>query len=231
MKRALLAAAPMLLALAAPALAAEQSFMITGFDALSVSVPHKVIVTTGKAQSVRAVGDRAVIDRLEIDVSDQTLRIREKKTDSWFSWKDHDPLTIYVTTHALKGVRLAGSGDVAVDRMKGQDVKLSLAGSGDLNVGVVTADRMDVSLAGSGDMAMTGTCGNATVSIAGSGNVEAPGLKCQSLTGKIAGSGNITTDVVKAAKLSIAGSGDIKITGNPQCEVKTVGSGRVSCGA
>jgi len=80
-------------------------------------------------------------------------------------------------------------------------------------------------------MAMTGTCGAAEISIAGSGNIDAPGLKCQSLTGKIAGSGDITTEVVKHAKLSIAGSGDIKILGKPQCEVKTLGSGKVSCGA
>jgi hypothetical protein len=230
MKRALLVALP-LFALAAPALAAEQKFTVTGFEGISVSVPHKVIVTTGKAPSVRAVGDQKSIDRLEVEVTSGTLRIREKKSDTWFSWKDGEVLTIYVTTHTLDSARLAGSGDVAVDRMKGQDVKLSLAGSGDLNVGVVTADRMDVSLAGSGDMAMTGTCGAATISIAGSGNIDAPGLKCQSLTGKIAGSGDITADVAKHAKLSIAGSGDIKILGKPQCEVRTLGSGKVSCGA
>jgi uncharacterized protein YaiE (UPF0345 family) len=229
MKRAILAVAP-LLALSSPALAAEQKFTVTGFESISVSVPHKVIVATGKAPGVRAVGDQKSIDRLEVDVASGTLRIREKKSDTWFSWKDGEVLTIYVTTHTLNNARLAGSGDVAVDRMKGQDVKLSLAGSGDLNVGVVTADRIDVSLAGSGDMAMTGTCGAATISIAGSGNIDAPGLKCQSLTGKIAGSGDITTEVVKHAKLSIAGSGDIKILGKPQCEVKTLGSGKVSCG-
>jgi len=230
MKRALLVAAP-LLALAAPAFAAEQKFTVTGFEGLSVAVPHKVIVATGKAPSVRAVGDQRSIDRLEVEVASGTLRIRQKKTDTWFSWKDGEMLTIYVTTHTLSSARLAGSGDVAVDRMKGQEVKLSLAGSGDLNVGVVTADNLDVSLAGSGDMAMTGTCGAATISIAGSGDIDAPGLKCQSLTGKIAGSGDITAEAVKTAKLSIAGSGDIKILGKPQCEVKTLGSGKVSCGS
>ncbi len=230
MKRALIATLP-LLALAAAASAAEQRFTVTGFEGISVSVPHKVIVATGKAPSVRAVGDQKSIDRLDIDVSSGTLRIREKKSDTWFSWKEGEMLTIYVNTHTLKDARLAGSGDIAVDRMKGQDVKLSLAGSGDLNVGVITADRMDISLAGSGDMSMTGTCGAATISIAGSGDVEAPGLKCQSLTGKIAGSGDITAEVVKNAKLNIAGSGDIKILGKPQCDVRTLGSGKVSCGA
>jgi len=229
MKRVLLAALP-LFALATPAFAAEQKFMVTEFEGISVSVPHKVIVATGKAPGVRASGDRKSLDRLEVEVTSGTLRIREKKSDTWFSWKDGEMLTIYVTTHTLSSARLDGSGDIAVDRMKGQEVKLSLAGSGDLNVGVVTADNLDVSLAGSGDMAMTGTCGAASFSIAGSGDIEAPGLKCQSLTGKIAGSGDIVTEVVKAAKLSIAGSGDIRILGKPQCEVKTLGSGKVSCG-
>ena len=106
MKRALLVALPVL-ALATPTFAAEQKYTVTGFEGISVSVPHKVIVATGKAPSVRAVGDQKSIDRLEVEIASGTLRIREKKTDTWFSWKDGEVLTIYVTTHTLGNARLA----------------------------------------------------------------------------------------------------------------------------
>lgn len=232
MQHMVLVALPLLAAplLAGPAQAAEQRFMVTGFEAIASAGPHKVIVTTGKSPSARAVGARDDVERLQIEVDNNTLRIDRKRDGDWLSWKDSKPVTIYVTATQLHSAKLAGSGDMAIDRMKGDAVKLNLAGSGDLNVGIIKADALDVSVTGSGDLAMTGTCNTAGISIAGSGNVEAAGLTCQSLTGKIAGSGNIKADVAKTADLKVMGSGDITITGKAKCDVKTVGSGHVSCG-
>ena len=217
-------------AIAAPAHAAEKSFMVTDFSGVSSAGAHKIVVTTGKSPSVRAVGDREDIDRLKIEVNDGTLRIGHKGSGGWLNWRKAEPATIYVTTHKLSTAKLAGAGDMVVDRMSGDAVKLSLAGAGDLSVGVVKSESLDVSVAGSGDIAMTGTCDAATVSIAGSGNVEAVGLKCQTISAKVAGSGNIKADVAKTATLRIAGSGDIEIHGNAKCDVRTTGSGRVRCG-
>jgi hypothetical protein len=226
----MLVAAAVPLAAALPASAAEQHFMVTDFDAIAASGQHAIVVTTGKPPSVRAVGDRKDIDRLDIDVSGRTLRIDTKRSGDWLSWKHRGPVTIYVTTHAVRSARLAGSGDMAIDRMKGEDVKLGVAGSGDMNVGVIDARVVDVSVAGSGDLAMTGKCENASVSVAGSGNINAPGLKCQTLNGKVAGSGNIVIEASKTATVKVAGSGNVSVRGSAKCEVKTMGSGRVECG-
>lgn len=231
MSRTVLIVSLPLLALAAPALAAEQTFMVTGFEGIAAAGPHKVIVTTGKAPSVRAVGARQDLDRLKIEVKDQTLRIGQMKSGSWLSWSgDGEPVTLYVTTRQLRSAKLAGSGDVAIDRMDGRSVKLNISGAGDLNVGVVKADELDIAIAGSGDIAMTGTCDKASISIAGSGNVEATGLKCKSLTGKVAGSGNMIAEVSATADLRVMGSGDITINGTARCTTKTMGSGSVRCG-
>jgi hypothetical protein len=226
----ILVAAAVPLAAALPANAAEQRFMVTDFDAIAASGAHKIVVTTGKSPSVRAVGDREDIDRLDVDVAGRTLRIGTKRSGEWLSWKHGGPVTIYVTTHDVRSARLAGSGDMAIDRMKGGEVKLGVAGSGDMNVGVIDARALDVSVAGSGDLAMTGKCENASVSVAGSGNVDAPGLKCQTLSGKVAGSGNIVIEASKTATVNVAGSGNVTVRGGAKCEVKTMGSGRVECG-
>lgn len=228
--KTVLAATVAVLAMTTPAAAAEQSFMVTGFDSVSIAGPHKVIITKGKGQSVRAVGERADLDRLDIRVENNALKIGEKKEGSWLSWNDGKAVTIYVTAQNLHEARLAGSGNVAIDRMKGDDVTIKLAGSGDLSVGDVTAGKLTVAIAGSGDLALAGACTDASVSIAGSGNVVAPGLKCQTFIGKVSGSGDIAADVARAATLTVMGSGNITITGEPRCEIKTMGSGRVRCG-
>ncbi len=231
MFKATLVAALPLLALASSAQAAEQRFTVESFDGIRAAGPHNIIVTTGKDQSVRAVGDQDDLDKLEVRVSGSTLRIGQKNSSGWFGSGHMDPVTIYVTTHQLSRAQLAGSGDVSVDRMQGGDVALSLSGSGNLSVGAVKATRLDVSLAGSGDVKLKGTCDSADISIAGSGDVSAPALKCQTMEGKIAGSGNIAADVSKSAKLRVMGSGDITLTGGAKCDITAMGSGRVRCGA
>jgi hypothetical protein len=68
------------------------------------------------------------------------------------------------------------------------------------------------------------------VSIAGSGDVRIPSLKCQTLSGSIAGSGGIDANVSRTAKLSIMGSGDVTVAGGAKCDVSKMGSGSVRCG-
>ncbi len=221
----------LLLALSSPALAAEKTFMTTGFTAINVAGMHRVVVTTSTAPLVRAVGEQSMIDRLKIEVNGQTLKISESKDSGW-SWSGNvsEPVTIYVTTHSLEHARLTGSGDFEVDYMHGDRVSLSLSGSGDMNVAKLHAANLDISLTGSGDIKAAGECNEAQISLTGSGDVDAAALTCKVLDAKISGSGNVVADVSRAARLNTVGSGNMTITGSSTCEVKASGRGRIRCG-
>ncbi len=228
-KVAMMAAAAAAVLGAAQAQAAERSFTVTGFEAIEVAGPFDVVVNVGKAPSVRAVGEAKDLDRLKIEVEGRALEIGSKER-RWTDWSRTQPIKIFVTVPALKGVSLAGSGDVQVDRVRAESFTASLAGSGDLTIAALAATAAKFSIAGSGDLTASGSCRTASASIAGSGDIDIGGLRCQSLTASIAGSGGVNAHATQTAKVSVMGSGDVTVAGGAKCDVSKMGSGSVRCG-
>ncbi len=225
----LAAAAATVLLAATPALAAERGFPVGSFDRIAVGGSQEVTVATGRAASVHASGDAEALDRLDIRVEGGVLKIGTKH-DSMWSWRDHGPVRIAVTVPMVHAVDLAGSGTVAVDRVKAPEFDAQLSGSGRLNVASLEADRVGIDSSGSGTMTIAGRCGAAKARLAGSGELRLGGLRCETLNASTAGSGSIEAQATRTAALSTAGSGDINLTGGARCTVSTAGSGRVNCG-
>jgi hypothetical protein len=238
----------LLLAAAAPTLAAEMRFPASGFQKVAASGSETIIITTGKAESVVATGPQDRLDRLDIRVEDNTLRIGHKK-GNWNNWSD-DEVTIRVTLPALHGLRLSGSGDatadagtgpnfglsvsgsgnVGVGRIASPAVAVSVAGSGDANIANVETQAMAIKTSGSGDVTAAGTCGTATISVSGSSVIDAARLKCTDATIGISGSGDVKLAATGSVAVRISGSGDVVVTGGARCQVKSSGSGDVTCG-
>lgn len=213
----------------ASAWAADRSFTVGGFDEIEVAGPFDVVVNVGKGPSVRAAGETKDLDRLKVEVVGRELRIGSKER-RWTDWSRGEPVKIWVTVPALKAASIAGSGDLQVDRVKGDAFNGSVAGSGDLSIASLSVTNASFSVAGSGDLTAAGNCKAAKVSIAGSGDVNIGGMRCQSLNASIAGSGAINANATQAAKVSIMGSGDVVVSGGAKCEVSKMGSGSVRCG-
>jgi hypothetical protein len=228
MNRLLISA--LLLAGAAPAFAEDRSYPVGAFNKVSASGSEDVVITTGKAVSVVASGPKERLDRLDIRVEGDVLRIGQKKGDwGWNNWKS-DSVVIRVTVPELHGVRTAGSGDITADSGGGPAFQVSSSGSGDAKVSRINSPAVTISTAGSGDVVASGQCTTATISVSGSSNIEAAGLKCTDADIKISGSGDVKLNASRNANVRISGSGDVVVTGGARCQSKTSGSGDVTCG-
>ena len=213
---------------ATPALAAEQPFPATGFDRIALGGSPEVIVATGKAFSVRATGDQKALDRLDIRVESGVLKIGSKRGDSW-SWGNWGKVTIAVTAPMVRGIDVGGSGSVTVDRVRTPQFDAQVNGSGSIRLPAVDFERGQFGIAGSGGIEASGRCGDARMSISGSGRLALAGLKCVSLKADIRGSGDIDANASRVAAVAIAGSGDARIAGGARCTISKAGSGSVTC--
>ena len=212
----------------APALAAERNFPVGGFTNLSLAGSPDVMVMTGKQPGVRASGSDAALERLDIRVEGNTLKIGTKRGLSW-SWTDHGGVKVAVTVPMLSAIDVSGSGGVVVDRIKTADFAAAMSGSGSIRVAALDADATSFSTAGSGSMEAVGRCKTGAAKIAGSGDLKLAGLKCETLSASVAGSGTIDAFASRAATLAIMGSGDINLTGGGRCTVSSAGSGKARC--
>ena len=206
----------------------ERTFQLADFDEVSLRGPDNIEVTVGNDFSVRAVGDQAVLDALEIEVRDGSLRVK-RENDSWFDSGPDGEATIYVTMPAINGASLAGSGDMQIDRAEATHMELSVAGSGDLSVGEIRATGLDVDVAGSGDVSASGTATSVEISIAGSGNVSVGDLRSERMHVSIAGSGDVEGYATGEVEANLLGSGDVTVRGGARCRSSSLGSGELRC--
>ncbi|QNM82239.1 DUF2807 domain-containing protein [Sphingomonas sabuli] len=208
----------------------QRSYPVGQFQHIEVAGPYDVNVRTGSAPSVSGRGPQALMDKLVVEIRGDRLYIHPEKTGNRMSWSGREKATLNVTVPMLRGAAIAGSGDVTIDRIAGNDFDGSISGSGDLNLASLNVQTLELSIAGSGGLtARAGQANRAAYKIAGSGDIDARGVRTGTASLSIAGSGNIAGHASNEASVSIVGSGDVALTGGAKCSVSKAGSGSVRC--
>jgi len=205
---------------------ATRTYDVRDFSTVKLAGSDDVDVRVGGSFSVRAEGDPQVLDRITVTRDGDRLTISRRRSSSWQRGKAR----VFVTLPRLTAASLDGSGDLAIDQVRGGGFDARLAGSGNLRIAQVAADSLALSLAGSGNIATAGQTGQLSLNLAGSGNVDATGLVAREAAIKSAGSGSIRATVRGPATVSLVGSGDVDLGGGARCTVRKAGSGTVRCG-
>lgn len=209
-----------------------RSFPVGAFDKIDLAGSPDVTVQVGGAPSVRAEGSKEALDRLEIKVENGELHVgRRHNEGGWgFGWHHDGRVHIVVTTPTLAGAKIAGSGDIRVDKVSGARFDGSIAGSGDLAITHMEVGEAHFSIAGSGDVSAAGKAGKASFQTAGSGGIRAGALETQTVSISIMGSGDAQAHATQSADISIMGSGDVHVAGTTNCAIHKAGSGDARCG-
>jgi hypothetical protein len=207
-----------------------RNYQVSAFDRLEVAGPYEVTVATGGAPSVQARGAERAIERLVVEVKGHTLKIHSDRRSDWnFGWSRSHPVRVTVTVPNLSAAGISGSGTIAVDKVAGNSFEGGVSGSGGLRVGQVNVKRLKVGIAGSGGFSGAGRAAVAEYDVAGSGDLNAPGLIAEIASVSVAGSGNARAQATRTAKVDVAGSGNVRLTGGAKCSVSKAGSGNVQC--
>jgi Putative auto-transporter adhesin, head GIN domain len=210
--------------------ATTRSFAIGPFEAVSAEGSYDVRVVNGPAIAVSATGSARELDRLDIRVEGNSLRIGTKPGKWHVGWgSDDDEPVVTVTAPLVRAVAVSGSGNMTVDRIDTDAFKASVSGSGDLQLAALRAKTVDFAVNGSGNLDARGTADDARINVGGSGDVDADGLSSNRATISVGGSGNLSTTVTGSATIAVGGSGDVSVRGTNSCTISKSGSGEASC--
>ena len=217
----------------APALAAERGFTVTDFDRIRLEAPYQVTLETGRSSTARASGDREALDRVRLDVQGRTLVIRTDTRD-WGGFPGRTsaagPVMLRLSTQALRGVTLIGSGALSVNRLRGERFVGTLDGSATFAADGIAVDRFELVATGSSSARLAGTARMFGGVVRGSARVEGAQLLANDLTLTTQSSDRVALAARTSAKVQSSGSGETVITGKPACTVSAIGSGSVTCG-
>jgi hypothetical protein len=172
-----------------------------------------------------------MIDRVSIDVTGQTLRIR-RNNSAWGGTPgaQQGVLTVTLSTRTLRSVRLIGPARFEVDGLRGQQLDLVVEGSGRLNATNIVADTLVLGLRGGGRLEIAGRAGVLRADFQGTGDVVGAGLTADNATIITTTMGNVSLAVRTAATVTANGIGEVVIAGRPACTVRGQSAEQVRCG-
>jgi hypothetical protein len=198
------------------------------YDAIKVAGSFDVDLVAGKEGKIIIKGEENLVSAIKVEVEDNILKIYVERGSN-IRPSIGKKIEVTVPFEKISEVNLSGSGNVqSKDPIKNDKFTARLAGSGNFNLDV-NSNNLELNLSGSGNIHLKGTSDNLTTKLAGSGNIEASNLKAKIVDAHVSGSGNSRVNCVESLTARIAGSGDIKYTGNPEKrDVKVSGSGSIS---
>ncbi len=215
---------------AGPGSAAERGYSITSFDRIRVEGPFSVTLATGRPVSARATGSPQALDRVQLRVEGRTLLVRAGP--SWGGADgDKGPIALTLTTPELGTAILLGSGRLAIDRMRGARLVLTVEGSGGLSVGQLETDSLVIGISGSGRIEAAGRARTANVLARGAADVRAAGVQVADLIITSQSAGAVALSATRSARVTASGLGPVDITGSAACTVDQTGAGPVRCGS
>lgn len=230
---AALAPAAILLATlaAAPAAAAERRFTVTDFDRIVVEGPYRVAVATGGSPSASASGPADALDRLTVEVQGRTLRIRADRTGAaTLSPRAAGPVSLTVSAHELRSARVAGAANLAIDRVGGLRVDLTIEGSGRIAVANASGDNLVIGALGSGRIEVAGHVKEVQAGIHGWAELDASSLAAERVRLVTDTAGRVALAARDEATVAASGIGEVEIAGSPACTVRGASAGQVVCG-
>jgi hypothetical protein len=171
-----------------------------GSDHVRLSIPGHASYTPGTDDKLHVSGDAALVSH---------VRVRDGRVElDCRSWHSGSNLTVTLPGREFNRFGIAGSGNLALNRLNQDRIKLTIAGSGSIK-----AD---------------GKVENADLNIAGSGDINIGQVNADVVKVHIAGSGNTDIAPTEEADIHIAGSGDVNLHTNPKkLETHIAGSGRI----
>ncbi|GLR48317.1 GIN domain-containing protein [Sphingomonas astaxanthinifaciens] len=217
-----------LLAASTPLSAAglPRTFTVTSFDRIRMEAPYAVTLTTGRAPSARAEGSPQALDAIDLRVEGTTLILRQRS--GFGSDGSGSPVRIMLSTPSLRTALMVGAGSLAIDRMDGLSVDLAMQGSGVLSVGRIAADKVNAAAQGSGKLSLAGTAKMASYLNRGTASLAADALAADEVVLSADGAGDAAIQARREAKITAAGPVQVRVSGEPACIVKAIGSAMVS---
>jgi hypothetical protein len=217
-------------------------------DAMAVTVvlegPIDLILTQGPTASMKVRGEQRSLANIETIQDGRDLHIGTKG----MLLNPKHRLQVELVLPMLEELTVRSSGDTKVSGFSGDKLELRLHGSGNVNfsgryrnliagahgsgnlhLNAGSSEHVELELVGSGEIKSSGSCKTLDAQLTGSGDLDARHLAADRVTVDLKGSGTSHVFAKQSADLTLRGSGDIRVLGNPdQRNVNRSGSGDVS---
>jgi hypothetical protein len=199
---------------------------VDDFNRLAVSHSFDVNVSVGDEPSLTLRVDDNLESSLEVEVTNDTLRIGLQPRTS----VSNATLEADVTVTSLDAVE--GSGAVSIDlgSLAGSTLELQLSGASDLN-GAVDFDNVTGVLSGASNISLSGRVATLDVDASGSSDLALLDLEVDGLIVSLSGASSAEVSVNDSIRASLSGASSLRYRGDPDVTTSMSQVPRVSAGS
>lgn len=211
---------------------------------IEVVGPIDLRLKQGDVPSLKVRGEQRLLGNIATEQDGSTLRIGSKG----LLLHPRRPIEVELVLPSLNELVVNGSGDSMVNGFSGErlsvqlqgsgnltfngrykNVEAGVHGSGDLNLNTGYGEKIALEMVGSGAITSSGSCKELTAELTGSGDLNAQHLASDKVVVTLQGSGTTNVFARQAADVTVKGTGDIRVYGNPpDRNVSRSGSGGIS---
>jgi hypothetical protein len=197
----------------------QRQFDLRGFTQVHLTSSVDVVVEIGPF-AVSATGDEDLLDKLDLRVDGNVLRISYQQTQGRNNRADN--VSCLVRMPAVSGLKVSGSGQIAATTLPSTHaLDLTILGSGQVVVGTIEqVDKLVMLVQGSGDINVDTIKEGKAVEMTALGSGDILLVRAEriaSITALVQGSGGVyarNMDVQGTCDVSILGSGEATLAGS-----------------
>jgi len=225
--------------------ASEKRSIDKAIRSIDLNGPIDLTLRQGAVASLEVRGEQRMLGNVDTTIENGTLHIAIKGR---LVLHHRVPLQVVLVLPEIENLKFMGSGDSTVNGFSGDRVDLQLHGSGSVKFngrfrdvsaavrgsgemelnGGSSSEKVQVEVVGSGEMTVVGAAKEFRVEQTGSGDLNAEHLTCERANVELQGSGSAVILAKRSIDVTLRGSGDITVHGNPdERVVNRTGSGSV----
>ncbi len=198
---------------------------VSGFDSISLSGAGDMSIEQGDVEALTVEADDNLMQYITTRVRGNTLEIGLKDGVNILGLTK---IVYRVKVKDLKSIEISGLGNVTMDGLKTDELKLSTSGSGQFNLKGIEANRITADSSGFGIVNLSGKAPQVKLSINGSGSFDGSDLEAQSVSIEISGAGSATVWAKEALDVQVSGGGLVRYYGNPKITEEFSGAGSIN---
>lgn len=202
---------------------------VASFSRIDLRYPAVIVIKQGEKDSVTLKTDDNLLPQLTTKVNGGVLVIDNKEPLWSQRVNPSDKVWITITVKDLKEVNFPSAGEVTLEGIQSDSLKLTVSGAGSISMAEVDLGKLDVQLSGAGSINAAGIAQSLKLGISGAGSFNGADLKVNRADVNISGVGSAELWVLDELSANLSGIGSISYYGTPATVQQNVsGLGKVN---
>lgn len=196
---------------------------LTNFTKVDLNISATIYILQADSYHVEIEAQESVLDVLKTEVNNSILTIDLDKPVL-----KHEDINVYLTMPVVKHLQINDLGVIRIKNLLNtENIDLDISGAGEIRIDSLNAKQIVTEIGGVGTVSLAGKeqAGKHTITIKGTGDINAADLPTETVDVEVRGNGDCYVHATKKLIVKIIGTGNVYYTGHPMIESKILGSG------